>query len=153
MFQRPLLTTTISESVALGPDDAVAALDVHRFEGVVAGLWAVRVPGIRLTFIGIPTRRPYLPDHDALTVAVRVAAGRRELVGEIALIPWADRATEVTLSIDAAAGRRLVRWFDRHVDDLRPLVRALGDGLADAAGRVDPAHDPFFDCFADSLAA
>jgi hypothetical protein len=146
MFLRPLRTTTISEPVALGLDEAVAAFDVHRFEGVVAGLWAVRVPGVRLTFIGIPTRQPYLPDLDALVVRVRVAVGRRELVGEIELTPCSDLATDVTLAIDpTAAGRRTVRWFDAHVDDLRPVVRALCDGIADAACRVDHTHDPFGD--------
>jgi hypothetical protein len=143
MFVRPLLTTAISEIVALGPDEAVAALDVHRFEGVVAGLWAVHAPGTRLTFIGIPTRQPYLIGHDVLTVAVRVVARGKELTGDVELVPHSDRATEVRLALADDAGRRTTRWFDRNVDRLRPLVRALRDGLADASFRVHAHHDLF----------
>jgi hypothetical protein len=150
MFVRPLLTTAISETVALGPDEAVAALDVHRFEGVVAGLWAVHVPGIRLTFIGIPTRHPYLVEHDVLSVTVRVVARGKDFTGDVELVPHSDRATEVRLVLADDAGRRTARWFDRNVDRLRPLVRALGDGLADASRRVHVHHDLFED---DSLVA
>jgi len=145
MFLRPLLTTAISETLPLGPDEAVAALDVHRFEGVVGGLWAAHAPGLRLTFIGIPTRRPYLSDHDALAVAVRVAAGGREIIGEVELTPFSHGATEVRLVLDPEASRRTARWFDAHVERLRPIVRALRDGIADAATRAHVHQDLFED--------
>ena len=145
MFLRPLLTTTISETLPLGPGEAVAAFDVQRFEGVVAGLWAVLAPGIRLTFIGIPTRRPYLTGHDALTVAVRVAVGGKELLGEVELAPFSERATEVRLVVDPAASRRTARWFDANIARLRPVVRALRDGVTDAATRVHVHRDLFDD--------
>jgi hypothetical protein len=143
MRERPLRTTTISELVPLGPADAVEALDVHRFEGVVAGLWGVEIPGLRLTFIGIPTRRPYLSHHDVLSVAVRVARRGRELVGEVQLRPFSTTATEVALVLGNDAGRRTARWFDAHVADLRPVVQALRDGVADAARRVHVHLDLF----------
>ena len=145
MFLRPLLTTTISETLPLGPDEAAAAFDVHRFEGVVAGLWAAHAPGIRLTFIGIPVRRPYLVGYDVLTVAVRVAMGAREIVGEIELVPYSRRATEVRLGLGDDASRRAARWFDGHVDELRPIVAALTGAIADAATRVTGEHDLFED--------
>ncbi len=145
MFLRPLLTTTISEMLPLDADEAAAAFDVHRFEGVVAGLWSVQAPGIRLTFIGIPTRRPYLAEHDALAVAVRVAVGGKEIVGEVELAPFSDRATEVRLLIDPEASRRPARWFDANIARLRPIVRALRDGVTDAASRVHLHHDLFDD--------
>jgi hypothetical protein len=145
MFLRPLLTTTISETLPLGPDEAAAAFDVHRFEGVVAGLWSAHAPGLRLTFIGIPTRRPYLSEHDVLAVAVRVAVGGKEIVGEVELVPFSLQATEVRLVLDLEAGRRAAKWFDANVGRLRPIVAALRDGIADAASRVHVHRDLFDD--------
>jgi hypothetical protein len=153
MFERPLRTTTISELVPLGPGAAVAALDVHRFEGVVAGCWAVYAPGTRLTFIGIPTRERYVAAGDALVVPVRIVMGRKDIVGRIELKPFSRCESELTFAFDATAGRRAVRWFDEHVQRVRPVLRALRDGLADAATRAERVPDLFADDTDDTLVA
>ena len=128
----------------------MAAFDVHRFEGVVAGLWAVRVPGVRLTFIGIPTRRPWIAGHDALVD--RRAGGRRahRPRGRDPADTVLRRASEITLRVDPAASRRTARRFDARVERLRPVVQALRDGLMSAATRIDVTPDLFLD---DTLVA
>jgi hypothetical protein len=145
MYPRRMLTTVISELVALAPDDAVAALDVHRLEGVLAGLWSVNDRANRLTFIGVPTWRAYFEDMNSVVVPVRIVFGRSDVLAEVEIVPHSHQATELRLALVETANRRTERRFDGNVDVLRGLMREFAAGLLDASTRTHEPHDLFAD--------
>jgi hypothetical protein len=136
-------TRVVAGVVPLGPDACVSALDVHRFEGVLRGLWSVDDGPRRFTFIGVPVRRAYFEEMDCVAIPVRVLRGRRQLVVEIELMPHSARATEVRMVVPARATRRTARAFDRHARDVRLLLRAFSAALVDASSRIGRHADLF----------
>jgi hypothetical protein len=137
-------TGVVAERVPLAPDDCVSALDVHRFEGVLRGLWSVDDGPRGFTFIGVPRRRAYFEEMDCVVIPVRVLLGRRDLVVEVEMMPHSARATEVRMVAPATATRRTARAFERHALDLRLLLRAFSAALVDAASRIG-RHEDLFD--------